>query len=58
MSYPEVGEINVHVQTVCTRLSPPPILEGLGMRLGSNDKPMEQEKTVTDKNLTSTKTVN
>jgi len=40
MSYPEVGEINVHVQTVCTRPSPPPILEGVGTRLGSNEKHM------------------
>ena len=32
MFYPEVGEINAHAQTVCTRPSPP-ILEGLGMRL-------------------------
>jgi len=30
---PEFGEINMHTQTVCTRSSPPPILEGLGMRL-------------------------
>ena len=30
MLYPEVKEINVHVQTVCTRPSPPPILEGFG----------------------------
>ena len=33
MFYPEVGEINAHVQTVCTRRSPPLILEGLGTRL-------------------------
>jgi len=33
MFYPEVGEINAHAQTVCTRPSPPPILEGLGIRL-------------------------
>jgi len=32
---PEVGEINVHAQTVYTRPSPPPILENLGTRLGS-----------------------
>jgi len=25
--------INTHVQTVCTRPSPPPILKGLGTRL-------------------------
>ena len=29
----EVGEINAHVQTVYTRPSPTPILEGLGTRL-------------------------
>ena len=29
----EVGEINAHVQTVCTRPSPPLISEGLGTRL-------------------------
>jgi len=33
MFYPEVGEVNMHAQTVCTRPSPPPILEGLGTRL-------------------------
>jgi len=27
------GEINADAQTVCTRPSPPPILEGLGTRL-------------------------
>ena len=33
MFSPEVGEINTHVQTVCTRPSPLPILESLGTRL-------------------------
>jgi len=33
----EVGEINTHAQTVCTRSSPPPILEGLGTRLSRMD---------------------
>ena len=33
MFYPKVGEINVHAQTVYTRPSPPPILEGLGTKL-------------------------
>ena len=32
----EVGEINTHGQTVYTRPSPPPILEGLGTRLLMN----------------------
>jgi len=31
----QIEEINMHVQTVCTRPSPPPILEGLGTRLVS-----------------------
>ena len=33
MFYLEVGEVNMHAQTVCSRLSPLPILEGLGTRL-------------------------
>ena len=33
MFYSEVGDINVRAQTVRTRTSPPPILEGLGTRL-------------------------